>query len=183
MEREHSYQSAGAAYEADGWGEEEQDQSYPSVVKSHSSQSSQAQSQQQEEVDKNGFIVQKLENIEKVQWNLVNDARETLGVNDDQAITLLRYFKWNLEKLQESWFADDQQKLMKKIGLVFDPIITKSYPYVNSTLKANNQGYCQICYSKFNTTDAKPDALQCGHEFCSQDWRDYLGSRVNAGFI
>ena len=67
-------------------------------------------------------MVQKLENIAKTQERIVADARDTLGLTDDQAIIMLRVYKWNLEKLQEAWFStDNTQKLKIKSGLEFDP--------------------------------------------------------------
>ena len=77
---------------------------------------------------------------------------------------------------------DNHVKLLQEVGLEFDEKIAKSFPYVNSTLKAHNQGYCMICYAQFNTTNAKADSLKCGHEFCANDWQDYLKTRVNQGY-
>ena len=86
----------------------------------------------------NGFMVLQLTDIEKTLMNLVKDAKETLGVNDNDAIILLRHYKWNLEKLQEQWFSVDTTKLLRKIGVEFDPTLPKSFPYINGTLKAHN---------------------------------------------
>jgi hypothetical protein len=49
----------------------------------------------------------KLANIEKSIMRLVEDAKATLGVDENDAIILLRHYKWNLEKLQEAWFNHD----------------------------------------------------------------------------
>ena len=65
-----------------------------------------------------------------------------MGVGDNDAILLLRYFKWNLEKLQEQWFSDGAAKIAKFIGIEFDTSIGKNYPFTTATLKAHNQGYC-----------------------------------------
>jgi len=79
---------------------------------------------------------------------------------------VLRHFKWDLEKFQTAW-VDKSASLSKQIGIEFDQSVPKKFPFVNATLKQNNQGYCIICYGKFNTSDKIADSLSCGHEFCS----------------
>lgn len=86
-----------------------------------------------------------------------------MGVSENDAILLLRHFKWNLERLQEKFFSDDSAKLMKAIGLEFDPTVAKKFPFTCATLPTHNKGYCQICYSKFDQSAAKADSLKCGH--------------------
>lgn len=71
----------------------------------------------------------------------VNEVRELLGLTADQAILVLRYYKWNFDKLQNEWF-ENERKLKKKIGLEFDPEVARQFPYVNASLKNVNQGYC-----------------------------------------
>jgi fibronectin type 3 domain-containing protein len=52
-------------------------------------------------------VVQKLENIAKTQQRMVIDVKETLGLTDDEAVVMLRAYKWNIEKLQEAWFTSE----------------------------------------------------------------------------
>jgi len=49
----------------------------------------------------------------------VNEVKELLGLNSDQAIAVLRYYKWDLDKLQNQWF-EMEKDLRKKIGIEFD---------------------------------------------------------------
>ena len=82
----------------------------------------------------------------------VAEITDLLGCSADKAIQILKYFKWDNDKLQNNWF-DQENKLKYKIGIEFDPKIPKAFPHVNGTLRVNNQGWCSICYSQFNTTD------------------------------
>jgi len=83
----------------------------------------------------------------------VSELRELLGCTADQAIAILRYFKWNLDKLQNEWFNSEKQ-LRNKIGIEFDLDLAKKFPFINASTSKLNQGYCQICYMKFNNASA-----------------------------
>jgi hypothetical protein len=67
----------------------------------------------------------------------VEEIRELLQCNSDKAIQILKYFKWDNDKLMTNWF-DQENKLKYKIGVDFDPSVSKNFPYVNGTLRANN---------------------------------------------
>lgn len=79
------------------------------------------------------------------------------------------------------WF--DQEDILKyKIGTEFDPSLPKNFSFINGTLRANNQGTCSICFSQFDQGSRMEDSLQCGHEFCGNDWKEYLTLQLNSGF-
>ena len=44
--------------------------------------------------------------------------REDWNLNDE-AICVMRHFKWDAERMSYSWF-DDQDNLRRKLGLEFD---------------------------------------------------------------
>ena len=111
----------------------------------------------------------------------VEEIKDLLQCNSDKAIQILKYFKWDNDKLINNWF-DQEHKLKHKIGIDFDTKLPISFPYINGTLRANNQGFCSICYSKFDHGINKVDSLACGHEFCASDWKLYLVQQVNNGF-
>jgi hypothetical protein len=67
----------------------------------------------------------------------VEEIRDLLQCNSDKAIQILKYFKWDNDKLMTNWF-DQENKLKFKIGIDFDPSVAKNFPYVNGTLRANN---------------------------------------------
>jgi ariadne-1 len=105
-----------------------------------------------------------------------------LGLSSDETVIVLRYYKWNKDKVETDYLLGDQDKLRMKIGLDFDPAINKKFPFVQGSSMAKNEGYCIVCYCKFGSeADTKPYALKCGHTFCSDDWKCYLVQKVNEG--
>lgn len=67
----------------------------------------------------------------------VDEIKDLLGCKSDDAILILRYFKWDVDKLQNNWF-EKEDKLKLQIGIVFDQSIPKKAAYVNASLKKNN---------------------------------------------
>ena len=67
----------------------------------------------------------------------VDEIKDLLQCNSDKAIQILKFFKWDNDKLMTNWF-DQESKLKYKIGVEFDPSVGKNFPYVNGTLRANN---------------------------------------------
>lgn len=55
---------------------------------------------------------------------------ELLENTEDQAITLLRHFNWNVQKLEEQWFSLGDSKL-KDYGLEYDEDLVKKHPDIN----------------------------------------------------
>ena len=49
----------------------------------------------------------------------VDEIKDLLGCKSDDAILILRYFKWDVDKLQNNWF-EKEDKLKLQIGTVFD---------------------------------------------------------------
>ena len=89
---------------------------------------------------------------------------ELLGCSYDEGIAIMRFFKWNIDKLQNEWFGNEKV-LRKRIGIEFDTELPKKFPFINASLPGHNQGYCQICYMQFNKAGpiSEPDSLSCGH--------------------
>jgi hypothetical protein len=67
------------------------------------------------------------ENIEKRLDEKIQEIVDLLGISKDEAVATLRYFKWDMDKIQNAWF-DGGKKLRTKIGLDFDDTLTKSKP-------------------------------------------------------
>jgi histidyl-tRNA synthetase len=59
------------------------------------------------------YKIHSSDSIEERQKKLIDEAKELLGISEDDAITSLKHFDWNCEKLQEEWF-DNEAKTRKK---------------------------------------------------------------------
>lgn len=51
-------------------------------------------------------------------------------MSSDETVIVLRYYKWNKDKVENEFLLGDQEKLRLKIGLDFDQTINKKFPYV-----------------------------------------------------
>lgn len=113
----------------DGW-DEEQDQDHDvAFVKKYS----EAQSFKTKD-----FVVWTINQIEDRQKKIVEEAIELLGLSEDDAISALKHFNWNPEKLQESWF-DNEEKTRKTCGLT---------PANHVASKTMDKQDWNICYQK-----------------------------------
>ena len=50
---------------------------------------------------------------------IVQEVKELLGLTVDEAIAVLRFFKWNMDRLQNEWF-EKEKNIRQIIGLEFD---------------------------------------------------------------
>ncbi len=55
------------------------------------------------------FKVHTTEQIIKKQQKLIENIIELLGIDEDDAITSLKHFEWNSERLEEKWFEDTEK--------------------------------------------------------------------------
>lgn len=126
------------------------------------------------------FILKEADQIIQVIPRITNEVQEFFDCSEDDAIIMLRHFKFNIEKLQNEWF--DNEGLKKAIGLEYDSKIAKEFPEVEMSLREANEGYCIICYNEFDDGDFKCVSIpKCKHEFCKSCWSEYLINKVNEG--
>ena len=70
-------------------------------------------------------------------------------ISEDDAISGLRYFKWNQERFSEKWF-DNEDKLKRELGIEFDKRLLKTGgDIIKASLAQYNGDYCIVCYSSF----------------------------------
>lgn len=73
---------------------------------------------------------------------------ELFSVTEEEAVILLREYKWNNDRLQTDWF-ENSSKVRYKCGLEMDPKYRKSKPQMEASLAEKNSGFCTICYTPF----------------------------------
>ena len=56
-----------------------------------------------------------------------------MSLSEDDAISVLRHYKWNMDKVQNDWFGKEK-KLRLDIGLDFDRNIASKNALVNASL-------------------------------------------------
>lgn len=90
-----------------------------------------------------------------------------LGCTEETAGTLLRFYKWNKEKLIESYMEDDL-KTTKAAGVLFSEDEPK-FMIV--------PGFCcDICCG--DEHDLQTLALSCNHRFCINCYEQYLTMKI-----
>ena len=124
------------------------------------------------------YVVCDIEDIKRNQNQRVAECVELFSVTEEEAVILLREYKWNNDRLQGDWF-ENQNKIRYKCGLAMDPEYRKSKPQMETSLAEKNQGMCAICYTPF---DGAKDQLSCGHQFCCDCWSYYLQQKVSEGY-
>lgn len=111
----------------------------------------------------------------------IQQVKDLLENTDDEAITLLRHFNWNFQKLEEQWFTMDDNKL-RTVGLEYDEKLVEKYPDINATRKENNDNMCPVMYMEFEKGDPDYDSdqLVCGHQFSKICWKNYLKDKIKS---
>lgn len=85
--------------EGEGWDDDDQDEE-PSLGR-HYSEGSILKSKD--------FVAHSSDQIEERQQRIIEEAIELLGVGEDDAITALKHYNWNPEKLNEVWFDNEEE--------------------------------------------------------------------------
>jgi ariadne-1 len=118
-------------------------------------------------VTKINYEIYCAEDVEKKFQALISQVREILGNSDDDCILLLKYFRWNVDKLEQNIF-DNKAKIEIASGTILDPNCAAAKAIVST-------GNCAICWDTLGT---QPDFLICKHAFCDDCWGGYLSTLV-----
>ena len=127
----------------------------------------------------------KINEIKSMAKRLIEKADDTLCLgNNDQVMLILRYFRWNIEKMESKWFEMDGDPVNKMhlLGIEYDEKLVEKHPDINDTRPAKNENTCKICYCEFEPDDEemKADSLSCGHQFSAICWRMYLQDKIKS---
>ena len=86
---------------------------------------------------------------------------------------LLNHFRWDKEKLMESYYDGDREQLFSE-ARVADPF--KSANNVEKDWRTRKVEECEICLSEL--VASMMTGLECGHRFCHDCWAEYLTTKV-----
>ena len=104
--------------------------------------------------------------ILKARDEAIKEAEDGLMIERDDAILALIKYKWNLEVLLTEWY-DDVESSKIKCGIV----LSKSTEQILAEKGVVSNGKnCLIC---FEEKSDKFFSLSCGHQFCSECWREF----------
>lgn len=121
------------------------------------------------------FAVLPEDEIAKESFKLIQETMQLCHLpSQAAACTLLRFFKWNKEKLLES-YLENSDKVLEKAGIM-------PFEMTSSTLEANQEPLeCLICMETFGPSQVF--SLCCGHRYCKGCWKEYLEVKIKDGPI
>ncbi|KAI4302072.1 hypothetical protein L6164_035289 [Bauhinia variegata] len=92
-----------------------------------------------------------------------------LSIPKVAASILLRYYNWNVGKVHDEWFVDEE-KVRRAVGLLQRPVV--EYPNAKELT-------CGICFETYPCD--KMHAASCAHPFCTTCWAGYISTAINDG--
>ncbi|KAI9145946.1 hypothetical protein BKA69DRAFT_1024375 [Paraphysoderma sedebokerense] len=123
---------------------------------------------QKEKAYEVAFKVHSIQDITNFQTKEINHVSGILGIQEQHAATLLRYFNWNKEKLIES-FMDNPEKVQNAAGVITDSKLAPKFQVINGFM-------CDICCD--DSPDLQTLALSCGHRYCRNCYDHYLIQKI-----
>jgi ariadne-1 len=108
------------------------------------------------------------ENIQETQTSQIDEVAMITDLPTEEAAILLRYGRWNKEKLIEK-YMEDQEKMLDDAG------IGRSSRNAPPRFKKTTNFECQICCL---TDDHETFGMKCGHRFCTDDWKHYVSQKI-----
>ena len=119
--------------------------------------------------------------VRERQRDAVARVTAVLQIPPESAAPLLRAHKWNVNHLNDSWFADEAG-VRAKSGLLPTPSdrsTDATTSVVGSSGSDETNQTCQVCFEAFTRTSWTN--VGCGHDFCGQCWSGYLEAKVDDG--
>ena len=118
--------------------------------------------------------------VRERQRDAVARVTAVLQISPEEAAPLLRAHKWNVNHLNDAWFADEAG-VRAKNGLLPSPS-NRSIDAASDRAVDGSDGptrTCPVCFEEFTRTAWTH--VGCGHDFCGQCWSGYLEAKVDDG--
>ncbi|CAO3590584.1 unnamed protein product [Absidia cylindrospora] len=128
------------------------------------------------------FTVQSVKDLVASQAKEIDQVTTVLGksgVSSKEAAALLRYFRWNKEKLFEG-FMESSENVLRLAGVCVNNNNNNNkqtllFPH---QLDADDLPFCcQICFD--DDEDVMTAGALCGHRYCVDCYRYYLTQKIN----
>lgn len=106
--------------------------------------------------------------IDRDQNSQITEVSSILGLPPESAGILLRFARWNREKLIES-YMDRSEEILEEAGL--------GHSFESNPRTEVVPGFmCEICCE--DGDDLETYAMRCGHRFCVDCFRHYLSQKI-----
>ncbi|XP_070670406.1 probable E3 ubiquitin-protein ligase ARI8 [Malus domestica] len=88
-----------------------------------------------------------------------------------QPSILLPQFNWSISRLNDEWFANEDET-REKVGLLRKPVVQ---------FNAADLITCKICFDEFSYGCGSVLSAVCGHPYCRECWTRYVSTAINDG--
>ncbi len=106
--------------------------------------------------------------IQAIQQKQIDEVCQILGLPPESVAILLRYMRWNKEKLIET-YMDKPEETLQEAGL--------GSQFTKAPRTERVRGFtCEICYE--DGPDSETYAMICGHRYCVDCYSHYLSQKV-----
>ncbi|KAG1153320.1 hypothetical protein G6F37_010461 [Rhizopus arrhizus] len=113
------------------------------------------------------------DNLKTKQDTEISQVSMILGLSMEDSATLLRYFRWNKEKLFEQ-YMDSPEKVLQQAG-VSSATTNRSF----KSAAALDNFVCDICCDDSGEMDTV--CISCEHRFCKNCYTQYLYQKIREG--
>lgn len=100
--------------------------------------------------------------LQQQQSSIISQISSVLGISANECLTCLVYFNWNKDALLDN-YLNNTLKIRNLVGLTSSVTNIENYEIC-----------CDICCE--NTS--KSLALECGHRYCLDCWKEYLNRKI-----
>ncbi|KZV24235.1 hypothetical protein F511_01717 [Dorcoceras hygrometricum] len=115
------------------------------------------------------FTILKVKDILQRQLNDILWISNVLRVSRFESLTLLCYYNWDVDRIHEEWFRDEQ-KVRISVGILDTSSIKRPIWCPNTSF------LCNICCESLEGDQIR--WAICGHPFCVQCWKTYISVSV-----
>uniref|UniRef100_A0ACD5XUB6 Uncharacterized protein n=1 Tax=Avena sativa TaxID=4498 RepID=A0ACD5XUB6_AVESA len=98
----------------------------------------------------------------------IRQVSSVFSIPRGSACILLRQYKWNISKLSDEWFADEE-RVRTSVGLPAKGVILPDCQKLT----------CGICFEGYSTCALS--SASCVHFYCPECWEGYISASINDG--
>ncbi|XP_020402231.1 probable E3 ubiquitin-protein ligase ARI8 isoform X1 [Zea mays] len=114
------------------------------------------------------FVVLNEEVISERQEEDVSKVSAVLLITREEACALLHHYKWNISKLSDEWFADEE-KVRHTVGLLLN----------GNHEPGSRKLTCGICFEGYSSDTMS--SAGCAHFYCHECWEGYISAAIGGG--
>ncbi|KAK3122296.1 hypothetical protein QOZ80_8BG0667720 [Eleusine coracana subsp. coracana] len=114
------------------------------------------------------FVILSEKDISERQEEDIGKVTAVLSITREEACVLLHHYKWDISKLNDEWFGDEE-KIRNIVGLLSS----------GSGFPRSRKLTCGICFEQYSS-DMMSSAA-CAHFYCHECWQGYISAAISGG--